>query len=214
VSPAANFCNTCGQAISMSRHSSFGSTLLGLVFLIVIVGLVLGSCAYGGYNKAVNLDEKVKSSWAQVDNVLQRRYDLIPNLVETVKGYASHEKEIFTQIADSRTKYFQAGSQAAKVEAANGLERALSRLLVLNEKYPELKAQASFQDLQTQLEGSENRIAVERKHYNDAVQELNAYCRGLVSKLYCGWAKVKPAEYFEPPEVAKEVPKVDFSKKE
>ncbi len=214
MSPAANFCNTCGQAITMSRHSSFGNTLLGLVFLVVVVGLVLGSCAYGGYNKAVRLRENVKGSWAQVENVLQRRYDLVPNLVETVKGYASHEKDIFTQIADSRTKYFQAGTQAEKVDAANGLERALSRLLVLNENYPDLKAQASFQDLQTQLEGTENRISVERMRYNDAVQELNTYCAGLVSRLYCGWADVKPAEYFEAPAAAKQVPKVDFSKKE
>ena len=198
----------------MSRHSSFGSTLLGLVFVVVIVGLVLGSCAYGGYNKAVKLEETVKSSWAQVENVLQRRYDLIPNLVETVKGYAAHEKDIFTDIANARTKYFQAGNQPEKVEAANGLERALSRLLVLKETYPDLKAQASFQDLQTQLEGTENRIAIERLRYNEAVRELNTYCRGLVSKIYCGWAKVKPAEYFEAPEAAKQVPKVDFSKKE
>jgi LemA protein len=214
VSPAASFCNTCGQAITMSRHSSFGSTLLGLVFVVVVVGLVLGSCGVGGYNKAVKLQETVKSSWAQVDNVLQRRYDLIPNLVETVKGYATHEKDIFTDIAASRTKYFQAGSQTEKVEAANGLERALSRLLVLNENYPELKAQASFLDLQTQLEGTENRIAVQRMRYNDAVRELNTYCRGLVSGMYCRWANVKPAEYFEVPEAAKAVPKVDFSKKE
>jgi LemA protein len=198
----------------MSRHSSFGSTLLGLVFVVVIVGLVLGSCAYGGYNKAIKLDETVNSSWAQVENVLQRRYDLIPNLVETVKGYAAHEKDIFTDIANARTKYFQAGNQPEKVEAANGLERALSRLLVLKETYPDLKAQASFQDLQTQLEGTENRIAIERLRYNEAVRELNTYCRGLVSKIYCGWAKVKPAEYFEAPEAAKQVPKVDFSKKE
>lgn len=214
MSPAASFCNTCGQAIAMSKRSSFGSTLLGLIFVVVIVGLVLGSCAYGGYNKAVRLDEGVKSSWAQVENVLQRRYDLIPNLVETVKGYATHEKDIFTDIANARTKYFSAGSQAEKVEAANGLERALSRLLVLRETYPELKAQTSFLELQTQLEGTENRIAVERMRYNDAVREVNTYCRGLVSRIYCGWAGVKPAAYFEVPEAAKQVPKVDFSKQE
>jgi hypothetical protein len=108
------------------------------------VGLVVGGCAYSGYNKAIRFDESVKSSWAQVENVLQRRYDLIPNLVETVKGYAEHEKTIFTDIAESRTKYFQAGNQAEKVEAANGVERALSRLLMLKETYPDLKAQANF----------------------------------------------------------------------
>jgi len=197
----------------MNRRYGVGGILLGLVVVLVIVALILGGCAYGGYNRAVRLDESVKSSWAQVENVLQRRYDLIPNLVETVKGYAAHEQEIFTAVAESRTKYFQAGSQTEKVEAANGLERALSRLLVLNEKYPELKAQANFLALQDELAGSENRIAVERKRYNDAVRDLNTYCRGFLSRMYCGWAGVKSAEYFETPEAAKQAPKVDFGKK-
>jgi LemA protein len=198
----------------MNKRSSFGTAVLGIVFALVVIGVIVGGCAYGGYNKAIRLDEQVKSSWAQVDNVLQRRYDLIPNLVETVKGYAAHEKDIFTDIANARTKYFQAGNQTEKVEAANGLERTLSRLLMLRETYPELKAQASFLDLQAQLEGTENRIAVERKRYNDAVQALNTFCRGFLDRIYAGWAGVKPAAYFEVPEAAKQVPKVDFSKKE
>ena len=113
----------------------------------------------------------------------------------------------------ARTKYFQAGNQAEKVEAANGVERALSRLLMLKETYPDLKAQANFLALQDELAGSENRIAVERKRYNDAVRELNTYCRTLLGRTFAGWAGVKPAEYFEAPEAAKQVPKVDFGKK-
>ena len=197
----------------MQRRSSVGSTLLAIVVGLVVVGLVVGGCAYSGYNKAIRFDESVKSGWAQVENVLQRRYDLIPNLVETVQGYAEHEKGIFTDIAESRTEYFQAGNQAEKVEAANGVERALSRLLMLKETYPDLKAQANFLALQDELAGSENRIAVERKRYNDAVRELNTYCRTLLGRTFSGWAGVKPAEYFEAPEAAKQVPKVDFGKK-
>ena len=197
----------------MQRRSSVGSTLLAIVVGLVVVGLVVGGCAYSGYNKAIQLDQSVKSSWAQVENVLQRRYDLIPNLVETVKGYAAHEKEIFTNIAESRTKYFQAGNQAEKVEAANGVERALSRLLMLKETYPDLKAQANFLALQDELAGSENRIAVERKRYNDAVRELNTYCGELLGRVFAGWAGVKPAEYFKAPEAAQQVPKVDFGSK-
>jgi len=130
--------------------------------------------------------------------------------VETVKGYAAHEKEIFTEVAESRTKYFQAASQPERVEAANGVERALSRLLMLQEQYPELKAQTNFLALQDELAGSENRIAVERKRYNDGVRELNTFCRSLLGRMFAGWAGVKPAEYFEVPEEAKAVPKVDF----
>ncbi len=213
VSPAAKFCNNCGQVLLTKSRSGLGGTLLALVFALSVVALVVGGCIYGGYNKAIRLDENVKSSWAQVENVLQRRYDLIPNLVETVKGYASHEQEIFTEVAQSRTRYFQAGTQTEKVEAANGVERALSRLLMLREQYPELKAQSSFLALQDELSGSENRIAVERRRYNDAVRELNTYCRGFPSRVYARWAGVKPAEYFDVPQEAQQVPKVDFGKK-
>jgi LemA protein len=199
--------------MNMHKGASFGGVVLGLFVIIIALVLISGLVAYRGYNHAVQLDETVKSSWAQVDNALQRRYELIPNLVETVKGYASHEKEIFEQVADSRTKYFSAGSQTEKVEAANGMERALSRLLVLKETYPELKAQASFLALQDELAGSENRVAVERKRYNDAVRELNSYRRGLLSGVFANWAKVEAAEYFEAEEAAQHAPKVDFSTK-
>ncbi len=196
----------------MKRRSSVGAVLLGLVVLVVILALVAGGCAYSGYHRAIQLSENVNSTWAQVENVLQRRYDLIPNLVETVKGYASHEREIFTDIAEARTKYFSATGRDDKAEAATGVERALSRLLVLTERYPDLKAQESFSNLQFELAGTENRIAVERKRYNDAVRELNTYVRGLLGRVFAGWAGVGPAKYFEAPEAAKEAPKVDFSR--
>jgi len=156
------------------------------------------------------MDENVKGSWAQVENQLKRRYDLIPNLVETVKGYAAHEKELFEHIADARTKYFNAGSVKDKINASNQLEGVLSRLLLLNEQYPQLKANESFLKLQDSLEGTENRIAVERKRYNDAVQLLNTYIRTFFGRFFAAFAGVSSAEYYEIPEAEKEVPKVTF----
>ncbi|MCF6187267.1 MAG: LemA family protein, partial [Desulfobulbaceae bacterium] len=150
------------------------------------------------------------SQWAQVENQLKRRFDLIPNLVETTKGYAKHEKEIFENIANARTKYFQAGSVEQKVAAANGFERALSRLLMLQEQYPNLKANESFLKLQDSLEGTENRIAVERKRYNDAVRQLNTYRRTVVGRFITAMAGVEAAQYFEVPESQQEVPRVKF----
>lgn len=181
---------------------------------LLIVALAVGGCAYQGYNEAMTLDESVKQHWAQVENQLQRRYDLIPNLVETVKGIAAQEQKIFLGIADARKAYFQAkdsGTVAEKAEAANGVERALSRLLFLQEKYPELKSNESFLKLQDELAGTENRLAVERKRYNESVETMNVFVRRFPSNLYAMLAGVKNAEYFKPPEEAKEAPKVDFN---
>ncbi|MGD8450437.1 MAG: LemA family protein [Phycisphaerae bacterium] len=194
----------------MNRRAGVAAIVLAFIVVLAVFALVIGGCAVSGYNKAINLSERVDAQWAQVDVVLQRRYDLIPNLMETVKGYAGHEKEIFTEIAKSREKYFQAGGRDEKVAAANGLERALSRLLVLQERYPDLKAQASFQQFMDSLEGTENRISVERRRYNLAVKELNLFCRGFFGQMYSGWAGVTSAEYFEAEQGAKEAPKVDF----
>ena len=132
-----------------------------LIVLGVIVALVLlvGGWVMSGYNRVVTMDENVKTAWAQVDNQLKRRFDLIPNLVETVKGYATHEKEVFEHLADARTKYFQAPDVKGKIEASGDFERALSRLLVLQETYPQLKANESFLKLMDSLEGTENRLA-------------------------------------------------------
>ena len=176
------------------------------LFLIFVSSLAQGC----GYNTAIEYEEQVGSQWAQVENQLKRRYDLIPNLVETVKGYAAHEKDIFTEIAHAREAYFQAGGRGEKLKAAQGLERALSRLLMLKETYPQLKANQGFLKLQDQIEGTENRIAVERKRYNEAVKQLNTYVRGIPGKWWADMAGVEKAEYFEVEEAAKEAPKVKF----
>jgi len=175
--------------------------------LVLMVAAGLSGC---GYNKTIALEEAVQAQWAQVDVQLKRRYDLIPNLVETVKGYAAHEKELFESIAKSREAYFNAASAAGKVEASNKLEGMLSRLLVLKETYPELKANENFLKLQDSIEGTENRIAVERKRYNDAVRELNTYIRGIPGKWWASMTGVAPATYLEVEEAAKTVPKVTF----
>lgn len=189
---------------------NLGKALL-IVLLVVFAGLITVGCTViSGYNKAISLDEEVKAAWAQVENQLQRRYELIPNLVETVKGVASQEKDIFLGIADSRKAYFQAKSIPQKAKAAGTLESALSRLLVLNEKYPELKSNESFLKLQDTLEGTENRLAVERKRYNDAVKRLNAFTRRFPGSFYASLAGVTAAEYFNVEEAAKSAPKIDF----
>ncbi|NLF31744.1 MAG: LemA family protein [Planctomycetes bacterium] len=183
--------------------------LIALIVVVVVVGIGL-AIVWMGYDKAIRLDEAVSKQWAQVDTVLARRFDLIPNLVETVKGYAAHEQELFTHIADARTRYFQAGSVGEKAEAASQVQGALSRLLLLREQYPELKANENFLALQVQLEGAENRIAVERKRYNDAVREVNTYARSFFGRAFCSMAGVGQARYFEASEQQKQVPTVSF----
>jgi LemA protein len=184
-----------------------------LVVLVIGVGsaCLVGGCVASGYNKTIGLDEQVNSAWAQVDSKLQRRFDLIPNLVETVKGIAGHEHEVFTKLAKSREAYFQAKGPRDKARAASGFESALSRLLVMRESYPELKSNQNFLKLQDSIEGSENRISVERDRYNAAVRDLNTYIRQLGGRLYASLSGVEEAEYFEAAEEAKSVPKVDFS---
>lgn len=181
-----------------------------VVGIVLILGFSIAKWIIGGYNNAIAMDENVKGSWAQVENQLKRRYDLIPNLVETVKGYATHEKELFEHIADARTKYFSAGNVKEKINASNQLEGMLSRLLLLNEQYPQLKANENFMKLQDSLEGTENRIAVERMRYNEAVQLLNTYIRTFFGRFFAGIAGVSSAEYYEIPEAEKEAPKVKF----
>ncbi len=188
----------------------------GLKITLIVVGVLLlvvfgaFSWVIGGYNKAVAMDESVTASWAQVENQLKRRYDLIPNLIETVKGYATHEKELFENIAQARTQYFQAKGVGEKARASGQLEGVLSKLLLLKEAYPELKANQSFLKLQDSLEGTENRIAVERKRYNDAVRVLNTFIRTFMGRFFAGMAGVSAAEYYEIPEGETETPKVSF----
>jgi LemA protein len=185
-------------------------TILIIVGVVVLVGFMTFGKIIAGYNRVIAMDENVKGKWAQVENQLKRRYDLIPNLVETVKGYAKHEKELFENIAQARTQYFQAKDVKDKVKASNQLEGVLSRLLLLQERYPVLKANESFLKLQDSLEGTENRIAVERKRYNDSVQILNTYIRTFFGKFYAMIAGVSSAAYYEVPEAEKAAPKVKF----
>ncbi len=181
--------------------------------VIGIIGLVLVFIAFGAwssYGRIVRLDEQAKTQFANVDAQLQRRYDMIPNLVETVKGYAAHEKGVFEGIANARKAYFSAPDSDAKAKASGDVERALSRLLMLQETYPQLKANEGFLKLQDQLEGTENRIGVERGRYNEAVRELNVELRGLMAQIGNMFAKVKPREPFAADAEARSAPRVDF----
>ena len=185
-------------------------TILIIVGVVLLVGILVIGRLIAGYNTVIAMDENVKGKWAQVENQLKRRYDLIPNLIETVKGYAKHEKELFENIAEARTKYFQAKTVKDKVESSKRLEGVLSRLLFLQERYPVLKANQSFLKLQDSLEGTENRISVERKRYNESVQILNTYIRTFLGRFFAILASVSKAEYYEIPESEKAVPKVTF----
>jgi LemA protein len=177
----------------------------------LLVGFFFFSWVIRQYNGVIAMDEAVKAQWAQVENQLKRRYDLIPNLVETVKGFAGHEKEIFENIAAARTKYFSAGTIGEKVEASAGIERALSRLLMLQENYPQLKANENFLKLQDSLEGTENRISVERMRYNEGVKALNTYRRTFFGRFVAAFANVQEGKYYELPAGQEEAPKVKFN---
>jgi LemA protein len=185
--------------------------LIVMLAVLVLIGLGVFTWYINGYNRAVNLQQAAEKAWSDIDAALQRRLNLIPNLVETVKGYAKHEEELFKHISDARTKYFQADSRAGQIEASNELSGFLSRLLMLQESYPELKASQNFLALQDQLEGTENRINVARTRYNQAAEALNSYTKQFFGSFFCRRADVKPVAYFEATEQAKtEVPKVEF----
>jgi LemA protein len=186
----------------------------GLVVVIVIALIAL--LAFGQYvgvrNTLVTKNESVKAAWSQVDIVLQRRADLIPNLVETVKGYAQQEQTVYGDIAKARSQLLSAGTPSDKIAANQQLDGALGRLLVIVENYPQLKSNENFMRLQDELAGTENRIAVERKRYNDALQDYNTYIQKFPNNIFAGWAGFKPNEaYFAASEGAREVPKVNFS---
>lgn len=184
--------------------------LIGAV--IVILALLIGFYSFfkGTYNRFVTLDEGVKASWAQVENQLQRRYDLIPNLVETVKGYAKQEKDVLVEVTNARARVGGATTVPDKINANNALSGALSRLLVVVEKYPDLKSNVNFLRLQDELAGTENRIAVERKRYNDAVKTYNVLIRSFPSNILAGMFGFEKAAFFEAPAAAKTVPQVKF----
>jgi len=189
---------------------------MGKAVIVIIVLLVLALVLFGQYvsvkNTLVAKNESVKSAWSQVDVVLQRRSDLIPNLVETVKGYAKQEQTVFGDIAKARSTLLSAGSPQEKIAANQQLDGALGRLLAIVENYPQLKSNENFLKLQDELAGTENRIAVERKRYNDTLQDYNTYIQQFPNSIFAQWAGFKPNEaYFAASAGAREVPKVNFS---
>jgi len=185
-------------------------TLLIIAAIVVVIILVPIFYLKGTYNSLVTMDEMVKGAWAQVENQLQRRYDLIPNYVETVKGYAAHEKEVFVAVTEARSRVAGAGSVPDKIAANNSLESALSRLLVVVEQYPDLKANANFIRLQDELAGTENRIAVERRRYNETVREYNIMIRRFPTNIIAGIFNFEMATFFEVPQERQEAPQVQF----
>jgi len=182
------------------------------ILLLVIVGfaLVIGMWIYGTYNSLVNLDEEANKAFAQVDVVLQRRFDLIPNLVETVKGYATHEKDVLTQVTEARSRVGSATSTEGRVNAENQLTGALSRLLVVAEAYPQLKANENFMALQDELAGTENRIAVERRRYNEVATDYNKRIRRVPGNVVAGMFGFQRRTLVEAPTEARTAPKVQF----
>jgi len=186
------------------------------ILLVTIIMPFLSSC---GYNRMVELEENIDAKWAQVENVYQRRADLIPNLVNTVKGYAEHERETLQAVIEARSKATSINLSADQLneqnlqnfqQAQKGLSSALSRLMVVMERYPDLKANQNFRDLQAQLEGTENRISVERKKFNEATQAYNSYIRKFPRNMIAGMFDFERKPYFEAEEGADEVPEVQF----
>ena len=175
--------------------------------VLIVVAFALSGCSY---NTFVGQEESIKTQWAQVENQLQRRNDLIPNLIEVTKGYAAHEKSIFEAVANARSRLIGAGSREDQIAASGELSSALSRLLAIAENYPNLKADAQFARLSDELAGTENRIATERRRYNEVVQEYNTLTKtfpAVITAKVLGFGEQK---YFEAPESAKQVPQVKF----
>jgi LemA protein len=186
--------------------------VLGIVAVLVIVGLIGGMMYVSARNQMVTLNEQVRSDWAQVDVVLQRRADLIPNLVQTVKGIAAQEVTVFSDIANARAALLGAQTPHDKIAANGQLDGALGRLLAISENYPQLKSNENFLRLQDELAGTENRIAVERKRYDDDLQAYNAFILQFPNHVFASWAGFKRNDdYFTASPAAQQVPKVDFS---
>jgi LemA protein len=191
------------------------------LLLVVGIGLFLFVGSKNAYNRMVEMEENVEAQWSQVENVYQRRADLIPNLVNTVKGYKDFEQETLTQVTEARAKVGQVTVTPEILEnpemmnrfteAQNQLSQTLSRLLSVSEAYPDLKANESFNNLMVQLEGTENRISVERKRYNDLARDFNAYIRRFPNNLYASFFAFDRKTYFEAAQGAEQTPTVDFS---
>ncbi len=183
--------------------------MIGLVVIVIAV-LMLGGCVAGQYNQLVTQREEVKNKWAQVDNQLQRRGDLIGNLVETVKGSMIQEQEVFGAIANARAAMAGAKSPAAGIDAARGMDSAIGRLLVVMENYPQLRSQENVAQLMDEIAGTENRIATERMRYNDVVKTFNVLVKRFPMTLFARMFGFEESPYYPVPEAAKATPKVDF----
>lgn len=186
------------------------STVAIAVIAILLVIIIPVSWYVSGRNGLITLEQELEGSWAQVENQMQRRYDLIPNLVETVKGYASQEEEIFTQIAEARSRLSGATDPQAASQASGQIESALSRLLVVVENYPELKSNANFIALQDELAGTENRLAIARMNYNDMVKDFNTQIRLFPRSIIASGMGLEKQEYFQISEGATQAPSVSF----
>jgi len=183
-----------------------------IVFVILaIVAVAFANVYIGRRNEMVRLNTAVQAQWSDVDVVLQRRSDLIPNLVETVKGYAKHEVTVFEAIANARAALYAARTPADRIAANSQLDGALGRLLVIVENYPNLKANENFLRLQDELAGTENRIAVERRKYNETLRAYNTFIQLFPNNIFAGWAGFRPNDaYFQASEGSREAPKVNF----
>jgi len=186
--------------------------LLAVVGFLALMALIIGGAYVSSRNEMVRKNEAIKQAWAQVDVVLQRRADLIPNLVATVKGYAQQEVKVFGDVASARAALLRARTPADKIAANGQLDGALGRLLAIVENYPDLKSNRNFLALQDELAGTENRIAVERRRYNEAVQDYNTYIGLFPNNIFASWAGFqRNNDYFAASESARLAPKVDFS---
>src|SRR5271154_86946 len=190
----------------------WGLGCIGAILIVVIIAaFAIGGSYISSRNQMVTLNEQVKSNWAQVNVVLQRRADLIPNLVATVKGFAAHEETVFGDVDKAREALIGAQTPQQKIAANGQLDGALGRLLAVAENYPQLKSNENFLQLQDELAGTENRIAVERKRYNDSIQAYNTYIGQFPNSIFASWAGFKRNEaYFQASEASREAPKVQF----
>jgi LemA protein len=189
----------------------FGKTLLVALGVIAFFVLVLVVWFISTYNGLVSADQDVNAKWSQVENQYQRRADLIPNLVETVKGYAKHESSTFEEVSQSRSQWAGAKTQDEKMKAAGEMDSALSKLMVVVEAYPDLKASTSFTTLQAQLEGTENRISTERMRYNDAVRDYNVKIKRIPTSIVADIYGYKDKPFFEADKGTENAPKVNFT---
>jgi len=195
-----------GRNPPSSRPRARGSAAIRLLAMSCLLLLTSGC----GYNTMVSEQEAVDAAWSEVENQLQRRNDLIPNLVSTVKGFAAQEQEVLTAVTQARNRIEVANERGEQIAAANALSASLSRLVGVVERYPDLKSNQNFIQLQDSLEGTENRLAVARKRYNDAVRAYNTTIRRFPTNLMAGVFSFEPETYFDAPESAGEVPTVEF----